>query len=90
MPRCKHGIFLPENPKYKAEDVCAICKGLPDTSLTGHDFEEEEELDVLDAVEFLDQPLGLRLKGNDSRNVVKQHGGFFYELEQEEGTNEPE
>jgi hypothetical protein len=27
MARCKHGIFLPENPKYKAEDVCAYCKG---------------------------------------------------------------
>jgi hypothetical protein len=28
MARCKHGIFLPENPKYKAEDVCSYCKAV--------------------------------------------------------------
>jgi hypothetical protein len=28
MARCKHGIFLPENPKYKAEDVCLYCKAV--------------------------------------------------------------
>jgi hypothetical protein len=32
MARCKHGIFLPENPKYKAEDVCSMCFSLSETA----------------------------------------------------------
>jgi hypothetical protein len=26
MSRCLHGIFLPRNPKFKAADVCSLCK----------------------------------------------------------------
>jgi len=34
MPKCKHGVYLPKDPKYKAEDVCSICKGLPEDKVT--------------------------------------------------------
>lgn len=42
--RCKHGIFLPKSPTYKAEDVCSICRGLPEnklqTALLNDDYTE--------------------------------------------------
>jgi len=48
--RCKHGIFLPKSPKYTAEDVCSICKGLPEnklqTALLNDDYTELSNEDL--------------------------------------------
>lgn len=31
MKTCPHGIALPSNPKFSAQDVCAYCRGIPST-----------------------------------------------------------
>lgn len=29
MKTCPHGIALPSDPKFSAQDVCAYCRGIP-------------------------------------------------------------
>src|SRR3974390_550517 len=41
MNKCKHGVLLPKDPRFRAEDVCSICKGLPEDKITAAIMNDE-------------------------------------------------